>query len=634
MNTFTKRSWLLFLFVSFPTFSLAETKIKVERVNFPLLIDDQQIRWDLLTDSKNKTYADQQIRWEPLPDSKNKTYADQQIRWEPLPDSKDKNYYYDDLYETTNSLDQKKDLLNSVKSENSYFIKPLRIGIIFPTNNQLSTSEASHSIYSLSTFKSGGAAGGTGNQNYAYMFDYGLNKNIHLSAFYSVADDPLFSYMEGNHIVPNYWEAYGLSMKRKLFSTQKWSFSSRTSLESFSIRNGNSSYGNIFDSTSSAFSSSHIIGSFSLPITRRINNNLDLHFVSGASFMPSRLGEVGKIDNFYGNNFYLGSGLSWKLRENVHSYGSLVMPLGPGNNSFNHNKNFYQLPIYNFGINYDLDPVIGLQAKITNGFGATPATSLLTIPSNHQVLYFAGISYKPFANELQPERFSIRQKSLSIGGLTVNSALIPPRYKSVYFLNYDSKSNLFGGFHMSLSNSFQLNILNLGSFNTTDTSSTYNNSFVNTYMNEFNLNTRVGGKFVLNSRLRDKLSALSARISVGRNKQNNQGYFFSEWIYTYGLNEHMIFNINPKTVSSGLGSLYSLGLSSNIFLSDIYQLIPEINISLSKLSETNSSFTLRRLFGEYLYTDLYLSSAAGLQDLGQLLSSGDIRTGIRISLLL
>ena len=38
----------------------------------------------------------------------------------------------------------------------------------------------------------GGVGGGTGNQIYSYIFDYGFNKNTILSFFYSVNDDPLY----------------------------------------------------------------------------------------------------------------------------------------------------------------------------------------------------------------------------------------------------------------------------------------------------------------------------------------------------------------------------------------------------------------------------------------------------------
>ena len=321
------------------------------------------------------------------------------------------------------------------------------------------------------------------------------------------------------------------------------------------------------------------------------------------------------------------------LNKKINSFGAIVFPVGPGSNSFNSSKYFYNVPIYNLGINYDLNSIIGVQGRITNGFGATPTTSLLTIPSNNKLLYFAGITYKPFSIDSPQRRLSKRHNLLSFNGLTVGSALIPPRSKSVYSLNVDSKGNLFGTISKSLSNSFQLDIINLGSFSNQDILTASDNAFVSTYMNSSNYNTRVGGKFVFMSPLRNGTFWLSTRTSVGRNQQNKQGYLFHEWINTFEINDKVAFNINPKMAASGLGGLYSLGISSNIQLSELYQFIPEVNLSLSKLSESNTTLSLRRVFGNNFYADLYLSSASGLQDLGQLLYSNEIRKGFRMNFL-
>ena len=69
---------------------------------------------------------------------------------------------------------------------------------------------------------------------------------------------------------------------------------------------------------------------------------------------------------------------------------------GPGDNSFDENLNFKRKSIYNYGFNWDLNPIVGIEGKITNGYGLTPSTSLLTIPSDNKPLYYVGGTYKPF----------------------------------------------------------------------------------------------------------------------------------------------------------------------------------------------------------------------------------------------
>ncbi len=602
MNRSDVRHLLISLSIFLPSFSLAETKIIWEKTFPSVSINEGEIKWELLGNNSGEDF----LETEKLNNVKKKP----------------------------TSFEELKEVLNLIQPESSDFINPLSIGTAFPTSKHLSESETSHLIYSLSSFGSGGAAGGSGNQNYAYLFDYGLNENTQLSAFYSVSDDTLYSYISGDKTIPNYWEVYGTSIKRKLFDLGKWSASGLLSLESWFIRNGDGVNGNIFDSREVGLSSRNLIGSLKVPISREINDKLDLHFLVGGSFLPKRIGDVSNQDNFYGNNLYLGSGLSWKAKQDLTYSGSIVMPFGPGDNSFNSEKYFNKVAIYNFGINYDLNPKIGIEGRITNSFGATPSTSILTIPSANKVLYFAGLSYKPFAIDSPQAKLSARQTQLSFSGLTVGSALIAPRPKSVYSVNIDSKGNLFGVISKSLSNSFQLDLVNFGSFNNQDTFSIDDNSFAETYISNGNYNTRLGGKFVLMSPLRKGSTWLSSRISLGRNQKNKQGYLFHEWINTYEINKKLSINLNPKMALSGLGSLYSFGISSNIHISDLYQLIPELNISLSKFSETNGSLSLRRVLGSNFYVDLYLSSAAGIQDLGQLLRSRELRKGIRINMLL
>ncbi len=601
INSLNARFILTILLICFPTFSIAGTKVKWEKLDTTIGIGGNEIKWELLENREEEDFSD--------------------------------IYLFDDLSKPPSQQEDVNDLVNSIKLKSSDFFSPQRIGTIFPINSFLPAYETSHSVYALSTFNSGGAAGGSGNQNYAYMLDIGLNENNQLSLFYSVADDPLYSYIDGDKLVPNYWESYGFAFKKRLLNRDDWSLATFASLESMTIRNGNSSYGNIFDETGLSFSDRNLVGSFSLPISRKLSDNLGLHFLVGGSFFPSTLGEVNNKDNFYGNNLYLGSGLTWKLNQNVNSFGSIVMPLGPGKNTFDSSNSFHRIPIYNLGINFDLNPIIGFEGRITNGFGATPATSILTIPSSNEVLYFAGLTYKPFALDSPQKRLSKRHTLLSLGGLSVGSALIPPRAKNNYSLNIDNKGNLFGAFSRSLSNSFQLDLINFGSFKNQNAGRSNENPFIRTYMNDSNFSTRYGGKFVLMSPLREGFTWLSTRISVGRNQQNKQGYLFNEWINTFEINENLAVNINPKMAISGVVSLYSLGIGSNIHLSDVYQLITETNISLSKYSESNLSLSLRKVFSEDLYFDLYLSSALGLHDAGQLLSNNEIRKGFRVNFL-
>ena len=94
----------------------------------------------------------------------------------------------------------------------------------------------------------------------------------------------------------------------------------------------------------------------------------------------------------------MASAFNFDFSTNVQLIGSYTFIFGPGNNSFDENLLFERKSIYSYGFNWDVNPIIGIEGKITNGFGSTPATSLLTIPSANKPLYYIGGNYRAFEN--------------------------------------------------------------------------------------------------------------------------------------------------------------------------------------------------------------------------------------------
>ena len=108
---------------------------------------------------------------------------------------------------------------------------------------------------------------------------------------------------------------------------------------------------------------------------------------------------------------------------------------------------------------------------------------------------------------------------------------------------------------------------------------------------------------------------------------------FSELINTFKVNNWMALNISPKYFFSGVESFGGIGFSSYINLSDNLMLIPEINSSLKKDSDINTSLALRYSFSPKKSIDLYYSNAAGVQDIGQLLKDNEYKFGIKLNFL-
>ena len=218
-------------------------------------------------------------------------------------------------------------------------------------------------------------------------------------------------------------------------------------------------------------------------------------------------------------------------------------------------------------------------------------------------------------------------------GITVNNTLIPRAGTSQINFNYDSKGNLFGSYGYSLSNIFQLELLNIGRFNDLNFSRSKNSNLYSTYLGENNLNFRLGGKLLIFSPQKNDLYWLALRTSVGRNEDTNQGYLFTEIMNTFRLNNLLAFNISPKYFFSGVESFSGIGFSSYINFTDNLMLVPEINASIKNDSDLNSTLALRYSFSPEKSLDLYYSNAAGIQDIGQLLKDKEYRFGIKFNFL-
>ena len=238
------------------------------------------------------------------------------------------------------------------------------------------------------------------------------------------------------------------------------------------------------------------------------------------------------------------------MSSDVNFLASYTSPIGPGNNYFDKDLNYSRKSIYSIGLGWDVNSKIGIEGKITNSFGATPSTGLLTIPSDNQLLYSANITYKPYGEDTYLTPLNERDKLISNGGITVNNALIPKVGTSQINFNYDNKGNLFGSYSYSLSNIFKLELLNIGSFNEVISSGDKNSNLYSTYLDDRNLNFRLGGKLLIFSPQKNDLYWMSLRSSVGRNNDSNQGYLFSELINTIRVNTVSYTHLTLPTIYS------------------------------------------------------------------------------------
>ena len=573
------------------------------------------------------------IKWEKIQEKNSNDLK--KIIWKSYKD--DESYFQKKIEESSVIKKLKKSRVeNNYKSKRESIYSITEIEPYLPLNSFLDFGESQASVRWKSSFD-GGLSGGTGQQNPSFVFDYGLSKSSLISIYFSEADDNLYNLIDGQK--SNYhWQNYAISFKKKLLDENEniFGLSMVSTLEYWRQASGSENTKSIYNQQNNSYGKDkfeNIVGAFSLPFSKNFNDKLAVVIVPGITFLPEKLGSKGIGKNAYGNNFYVGSGFVLDIAEDVDLLFSYTTPLGPGNNYFDSELKYSRKPIYSIGLGWDINPKIGIEGKLSNSYGSTPSTGLLSIPSDNKLLYSANLIYKPYGEDTLLEPLNDRDKLISYGGITVNNALIPKAGTSQINLNYDSKGNVFGFYGYSLSNIFQLEFLNIGRFNDANPNDNNNLSLYSTFLSENNLNYRLGGKLLIFSPQKDDLFWMTVRTSVGRNDDTNQGYLFSELINTFSLNDRVAFNLSPKYFFSGVDSFGGVGLSSYINLFDNLQLIPEINTSFKNDSDFNSSLALRYSLKPGKSIDLYYSNAVGIQDIGQLLEDKEYRLGFRLNFL-
>jgi hypothetical protein len=105
---------------------------------------------------------------------------------------------------------------------------------------------------------------------------------------------------------------------------------------------------------------------------------------------------------------------------------------------------------------------------------------------------------------------------------------------------------------------------------------------------------------------------------------------FAESVSTWEANSWLALNLNPKLAWSGIGTPWAVGLGANIQLGRHFQLIPELNVVGSEINASNGTLALRWLATSSTNLEVYVSNAAGLFDIGQLLDNSTIRVGSRL----
>ncbi|WP_156487600.1 hypothetical protein [Synechococcus sp. MIT S9509] len=618
-----------------------QAQIVWEAIDSPVIALPPVI-WEPVSDADEKDPSMTAVSWQVVPGSEEQDQPSTVVAWELLDAEEVTNLPTSETASTTEinppaSVEEAEALLSTIPLKPSDYVPLLRLSPSVPTAKTLPADQWRITFGNISPFES---ASGTGNQNYSINLDVGLNDSLMLSFFISQADDPLNAPLTGFAIQPaNFWQSYGAAAQWQVLNQNNWKLAISGSLEAWEVGSGgddsfsdsgDNASPNIFNDSGSRVFTRNFVGSLSLPATWQASEQWQFSFAPGVSLLPATQGSgQGGAGTFYGTNPYVSGGVLFQPFPELGFTASIAQPIGSGTNSFDADLVFSRVPILSAGINWDLNPRIGLKGLITNGFGATPATALLALPSDNRLGYSASFVFTPGTADTPQAPLTPRQDSLAKGGLTVNTALVPPDTKTEAWINADSGGNVNGFVGYSLSNIFQLTLFSGGLYNNVPQTTPQ----ARLYANDGAWNWRIGGKAVAFSPLRGAPFWGGGRITLGRSNQESstgQGYVFAETMATWEATEGLAINFNPKVALSGAGNLWGLGISSNLQLFPGWELVPEGNVVINQLSQSNGTLGLRWHATDSVALEAYGSTAASLLDIGQLINAEQVRWGGRL----
>ena len=577
-----------------------------------------------LTDSHQKGI----IKWNPVDNSLNKI---NKPKWKKIDDSNFQKY------------GEKIDFLNIYKKiENKELEFNLtQLGIAVPTAHTL--KEGSWNIYGDQVFPiSEGEVDGSANQNYSIFFNSGIKENIMISTFFAIADDPLHKKISKKDSQPsNLWLNLGAGTKFKIFDGEKLDFSIDSSLELWKLKSGgcNSGFGsiggscnskssNIFNNNIEPVVNNNLIGSIGIPTTYEYSKFLNFTLVPKFTFLPDSQGNEFGSGKFYGSNFGLGLGLSYMPHRKLKTFSSFYLPIS-GNNSFNQDLIFEQKLISTLGFIYSFDTKTAFEGYVTNSFGSTPSTAILTLPSSNELILGSKFIYTPggFLSKKEPDQ--IRRNPYFLSSLSVNNTFLLGYGKTLSELNISEGGSFWKRIKFGISDKFDIDM----SWETFANSEKDINEFETQYLTPSNSAARIGGKVLLFGNNSENSFNSSLRLSLGRKvfSDNWRGYFFSELINSYHLNNSLSIHLNPK-LASGNKNISGVGISADYKIIKNITIKAEHNLAIEN-AESNTTIAVRKSFQESKFADIYSSNSYSFIDMGQLQRSSKQKFGLRVGII-
>lgn len=432
--------------------------------------------------------------------------------------------------------------------------QPIRL-LHLNTANQLKAGDSIASYGETQTIQGGS---GTGNQTYFTYSDWGLTDDLQIGWAYMLNDDPTYLPINGVNIDQQY-QSMGPNIKYRFYQDENWSLGILGALEQFQIYSGPGLYNN----QESPTVSNTLAGTIQVPISYDLSKEFQVTLTPSVNIFSNNLNGV----PFFGTIFNLGAGASWQIFDNLSVFANTTVPLGSGNNALNTSRQFFRKVLWSVGGTLAYNKAIAIELHLTNSFGGTPTTGILTLPTaSNEVLLGGSFIMVPSAKEKRNDIvLSDRNQKLSFDWFTLTTPYILPTDDYGLRLAGDSGGTIGGGIFYSFLQDFQVEAIvsAIGGF---DTKSVLDQA------QGTDTQWRAGGKLVILNQLDGDPFSISGRLTFGRDFGNKEGYMMVEYPMMYEFNEQWAALFSPKAAINGGNTPVGLGFGVN------YQIMPELQM--------------------------------------------------------
>ncbi|PRX11055.1 UNVERIFIED_ORG: hypothetical protein BCL66_10215 [Martelella mediterranea] len=464
----------------------------------------------------------------------------------------------------------------------------------------------------------------TGTQVYEGRADWAITDRFQVSAFGHVFDDPPLcgtALCDANLT----FMAGGGGVKYSLLDSYGLSMAAFGSLEGVFLS------GNLYENDGDG--TLNLAGSLQLPISLTVTDSLRLHVTPGVSFLPDSING----QPYFGTVPYLGAGLTWQPVTGLQSYATVMLPYATDGNTLSSSGGLETKPVWMAGVKLAVTPKAAVDLFATNGWGMTPATSIIAFPpESDDIAYGVRLSYTPFVGTATRDVYfdSYRVDMLSpvtdlelrqqIGGITLQSAdtLTPGRF----LVEAGIGDRDFRDIHLAFSPDQDLQLDAIFSQYPSGgaagkAKSVWNDEW--SYM--------FGGKLRLMDQKYGDLFSLSAQVLAGRDfKKPTTGILYGALPASLAFSEKASVTLESKFAAYDSERLWAVGGGLSVRPFRDLELLGEVT-AVSDDGDTIWSAGARyNLNGTPFSADVYATNATGLHGVGTMLAQDDPRYGLTL----